>query len=154
MESSALASSDERADDVRVHRNGAQTVQGLSEVDAGAIVMTSDAAAPLPDAPAIDAQNPWPGLEAFTEDDQQYFHGRDAEIDELHRLVLRERLTIFFGVSGLGKTSLLQAGLFPILRNENVLPVRIRLNYSEGMPELCRQIKEAIVQAALSAGVE
>src|SRR4051794_2093690 len=104
MESPALASADERADDVRVRRNGAQTLQELPEVDAGAIVMTSDAdAAALPDAPAIDAQNPWPGLEAFTEDDQQYFHGRDAEIDELHRLVLRERLTIFFGVSGLGK---------------------------------------------------
>ena len=115
--------------------------------------MTAEAL-PSSDTAAVDAQNPWPGLEAFTEDDQSFFHGREAEIDELHRLVQRERLTILFGVSGLGKTSLLQAGLFPVLRNENVLPVRIRLNYSEGMPELCLQIKEAIAQEAASASIE
>ena len=107
-----------------------------------------------PDVGAVDAQNPWPGLEAFQEEDQQYFHGRLTEIDELRRLVLRERLTVLFGVSGLGKTSLLQAGLFPILRDENILPVRIRLNYSEGMPPLASQIKEAITDQASSAQIE
>ena len=116
--------------------------------------MTGDPSVPEPDIVAVDAQNPWPGLEAFREEDQSYFHGRRSEIEELHRLVLRERLTVFFGVSGLGKTSLLQAGLFPILRNEHVLPVRIRLNYSEGMPDLCSQIKEAIAQEADAAGIE
>jgi hypothetical protein len=116
--------------------------------------MSADPSVPAPDTVAVDAQNPWPGLEAFREEDQSYFHGRRAEIEELHRLVLRERLTVFFGVSGLGKTSLLQAGLFPILRNEHVLPVRIRLNYSEGMPDLCSQIKEAIATEAAAAGIE
>jgi WD40 repeat protein len=116
--------------------------------------MTGDVTPASSDPGAVDAQNPWPGLEAFTEDDQSFFYGRETEIDELHRLVLRERLTILFGVSGLGKTSLLQAGLFPVLRNENMLPVRIRLNYSEGMPELCAQIKDAIVEAAASARIE
>src|SRR6185295_8028986 len=77
-----------------------------------------------------------------------------TEVDELHRLVMRERLTILFGVSGLGKTSLLQAGLFPLLRNENVLPVRIRLNYSDGMPDLSSQIKETITAEATAANVE
>ena len=116
--------------------------------------MTADAPLPSSDTVAVDAQNPWPGLEAFKEQDQSYFHGRESEIEELHRLVLRERLTILFGVSGLGKTSLLQAGLFPVLRNENLLPVRIRLNYSEGMPELSCQIKEAIAHEATSAHIE
>ncbi|MGH9140128.1 MAG: WD40 repeat domain-containing protein [Vicinamibacterales bacterium] len=116
--------------------------------------MTTEAAVPSSDVGALDAQNPWPGLEAFTEDDEHYFHGRGQEVDALHRLVQRERLTVLFGVSGLGKTSLLQAGLFPILRNEHMLPVRIRLNYSEGMPELCSQIKDAIAVEAASAAIE
>jgi hypothetical protein len=115
--------------------------------------MSSDAAT-SPAGAAVDAQNPWPGLEAFTEQDQNYFYGREAEVDELHRLVMRERLTILFGVSGLGKTSLLQAGLFPVLRHENLLPVRIRLNYSEGMPDLSSQIKDTITTEAAAANIE
>jgi WD40 repeat protein len=114
--------------------------------------MTVDAAVPAPE--TVDAQNPWPGLEAFKEEDHNFFHGRETEIEELHRLVQRERLTVLFGVSGLGKTSLLQAGLFPAMRNENVFPVRIRLNYSEGMPALSTQIEEAITREAASNNIE
>jgi WD40 repeat protein len=116
--------------------------------------MTTDHEGPFSETGLVDAENPWPGLEAFKEEDQNYFYGREVEIDELHRLVLRERLTILFGVSGLGKTSLLQAGLFPMLRLEYILPVRIRLNYSEGMPNLSSQIKDAIALEATAAHVE
>src|SRR5262245_2685626 len=116
--------------------------------------MTGDAAVPTLAVETVDAQNPWPGLEAFKEEEHNYIHRRETEIDELHRLVQRERLTVLFGVSGLGKTSLLQAGLFPVMRNENVLPVRIRLNYSEGMPELSSQIEEAITLEAASNNIE
>jgi hypothetical protein len=35
----------------------------------------------------IDAQNPWPGLSAFDEAAQRFFHGRDDESTELLRLV-------------------------------------------------------------------
>ena len=65
---------------------------------------------------SLDAENPWPGLMPFTEATQAFFHGREAEAAELLRRVRRERLTILFGQSGLGKTSLLCAGLFPRLR--------------------------------------
>jgi hypothetical protein len=116
--------------------------------------MTSSPHSASSDAVAVDSQNPWPGLEAFREEDHVYFHGREREIAEIYRLVMRERLTVLFGVSGLGKTSLLQAGLFPALRNENILPIRIRLNYSDGMPEFAAQIKEAITEQTAAARVE
>src|SRR5207248_2246297 len=48
------------------------------------------------------------------------------EIGELLRLFRRETVTILYGQSGLGKTSLLRAGLFPKLRAQNVLPVYAR----------------------------
>ena len=70
----------------------------------------------------LDAERPWPGLVAFHEADAAFFHGRDSDIGNLYRMVMRERLTVLFGMSGLGKTSLLQAGLFPKLRDENLLP--------------------------------
>ncbi len=78
----------------------------------------------------LDRDNPWPGLDSFAEGDRAYFHGRDTEAAELHARVQRETLTVLFGRSGLGKTSLLNAGLFPSLRDEDLLPVYIRLDHS------------------------
>ena len=41
----------------------------------------------------------------------------------------RDSLTLLYGQSGLGKSSLLRAGLFPRLRDEGLLPVYIRLDF-------------------------
>jgi hypothetical protein len=101
-----------------------------------------------------DAQHPWIGLASFTEGDRSFFAGRGDEIEDLLRLVRRDTLTLLYGVSGLGKTSLVQAGLFPALREENVLPVPIRLDYLEGALPLAHQILNAITTAAIAARVE
>jgi hypothetical protein len=107
-----------------------------------------------PVAERADAQHPWIGLASFTEGDREFFAGRSDEIDDLVRLVRRDTLTLLYGVSGLGKTSLVQAGLFPALREENILPVPIRLDYLEGANPLSQQIVDAIGAAALAARVE
>jgi len=101
-----------------------------------------------------DSQHPWIGLASFTESDREFFAGRGEEIDELLRLVRRDILTLLYGVSGLGKTSLLQAGLFPALRAEDCLPVPIRLDYLEGAAPLTAQVLGAIIAAADAARVE
>lgn len=101
-----------------------------------------------------DAQHPWIGLASFTEGDRGFFAGRGDEIEDLLRLVRRDTLTLLYGVSGLGKTSLVQAGLFPALREENILPVPIRLDYLEGALPLPHQILNAITAAAIAARVE
>ena len=81
---------------------------------------------------SADAQHPWIGLASFTEGDREFFAGRGEEIEKLFRLVRRDTLTLLYGISGLGKTSLLQAGLFPALPGEDQLPVAIRLDHVEG----------------------
>jgi hypothetical protein len=101
-----------------------------------------------------DAQHPWIGLASFTEGDRSFFAGRGDEIEDLLRLVRRDTLTLLYGVSGLGKTSLVQAGLFPALREKNILPVPIRLDYLEGALPLSHQILNAITAAAIAARVE
>jgi len=88
----------------------------------------------------LNRDNPWPGLDPFDETDREYFHGRAAESGELLRLVRREPLTVLFGRSGLGKTSLLKAGLFPLLRGEDCLPVYLRLDHAESAPALREQV--------------
>ena len=105
-------------------------------------------------AATVNADNPWPGLLSFREADREFFEGRRTETEELLRLVMRERLTVLFALSGLGKSSLLQAGLFPHLRRENVLPVYVRLDFSSPSPDLIGQIKRAITTQASAAQIE
>lgn len=93
----------------------------------------------------IDSQNPWPGLHSFSESAERFFNGRDVERAELLRLVKRETLTILYGQSGLGKSSLISAGLFPVLRGENYLPIPVRLDHSKGAVPRIRQLKNSLL---------
>jgi WD40 repeat protein len=99
---------------------------------------------------AIDEQNPWPGLGAFDETAERFFNGRSQETAELRRLAMNAPLTVLFGASGLGKTSLVQAGLFPLLRREHVLPVYVRLDARERDVPLIDQVRHAL-QAQIQA---
>ena len=102
----------------------------------------------------VNADNPWPGLVTYSEAEQRYFQGRNEETDELFRMVMRARLTVLFGLSGLGKSSLLQAGLFPVLRQETILPVYIRFDFLAPEPNLINQVRAALAHQAASAGIE
>lgn len=108
----------------------------------------------LPAVPAVtlDPENPWLGLFSYTEETRAYFHGRDEETAELARRVQRKLLTVLFGQSGLGKTSLLRAGLVPRLRNEGYCPVYVRVDYAPDSPPPAEQIKDAIFKASTAAG--
>jgi hypothetical protein len=101
---------------------------------------------------AIDPENPWLGLSSYTEETRAYFHGRDEEAAELARRVQRKNLTVLFGQSGLGKTSLLRAGLVPRLRGEGFCPVYVRVDYNPDSPPPSEQIKQAIFRATAAAG--
>lgn len=101
---------------------------------------------------AVDERNPWLGLASFTEETRQYFFGREDEVAELARRVQRKLLTVLFGQSGLGKTSILRAGLVPRLRDQGYCPVYVRIDYAREAPEPSEQIKQAIAEAARGAG--
>ena len=118
----------------------------MSEAPHGGPVPPSDGQ------PTVDARNPWLGLVSFTEETREYFFGREEEVAELARRVQRKLLTVLFGKSGLGKTSILQAGLVPRLREHGYCPVYVRIAYGRDTPEPAEQIKEAIRRAASVAG--
>ena len=101
---------------------------------------------------AIDPENPWLGLFSYSEESRAYFHGRDDETAELCRRVQRKLLTVLFGQSGLGKTSLLRAGIVPRLRAESFCPVYVRIDYAPESPAPSEQIKQAIFRATAEAG--
>jgi tetratricopeptide (TPR) repeat protein len=102
----------------------------------------------------VDPESPWLGLRSFSEDTRQYFFGRGAELQELRERVVHKPLTILFGQSGLGKTSLIQAGLIPNLREAQLVPVRIRLRYDSSAPSPDRQMLEALRDELKNAGAD
>jgi hypothetical protein len=79
----------------------------------------------------LDAENPWPGLAPYDEASSDFFRGRSREAIELLRMIRLAPLTALYGESGLGKTSLLQAGLFPLLRQQHYLPVHLHIDFSD-----------------------
>ncbi len=101
---------------------------------------------------AIDRQHPWLGLDSFTEETRAYFYGREEEVAELGRRVQRKLLTILFGQSGLGKTSILRAGIVPRLRPLGYCPVYVRIDYAPESPPPAEQIKKAIFRATQASG--
>jgi hypothetical protein len=69
-------------------------------------------------------QNPYQGLVPFTEADRPYFFGRETERRIVAGHLLGSRLTLLYGESGVGKTSLLRAGVVPDVRAEAQLRYR------------------------------
>ena len=78
----------------------------------------------------------YPGARPFADDavEQELFFGRDRETHELLHQILSTQLLVVYGKSGLGKTSLMQAGLFPRLRDRDFLPLPVRLHDLEQPP--------------------
>jgi hypothetical protein len=101
----------------------------------------------VPVPPVVDGTQPWLGLTSYRESDAELFFGREKEGLELLRLVRREVITVLFGPSGTGKTSLLNAGLFPRLRESGFLPVAIRLDHSGDRPDYIGQVRARISSA-------
>lgn len=77
--------------------------------------------------PAGPAAPPYKFLNYFEEADQSSFAGREDEVQEALAGLTRGRTYVVYGRSGLGKTSLLLAGLFPRLRQRGFHPIRVRL---------------------------
>ena len=72
--------------------------------------------------------NPWLGLESYQEN--QIIYGRNKEIEELSQCVLNNNETVLYGKSGIGKSSIINAGILPIVRAHGYFPIVVRLDHS------------------------
>jgi len=101
---------------------------------------------------ANEPKNPWLGLASYTEQDKERFFGREREIADVLRLIDRDALTVVFGRSGLGKTSLLRAGVIPQLQNTAYFSIALRLDYSGQGLSPVKQLIALAREAARAAG--
>lgn len=95
------------------------------------------------------------GPSFYRETDQDIFWGRDEEIQDLYYLVSNSDFSICYARSGEGKSSLINAGLIPLLREKGFLPICIRFtssNYKEENPDFDNIIGETLDNAINKVG--
>ncbi len=95
--------------------------------------------------------NRYPGSKPFEKEQSGIFFGRDEDIESLYQTVNVNTMTILHGKSGLGKTSLLNAGVVPRFTDrDGYLAFFPRLhaydgeNYTDPTDEIRRQLLPAI----------
>jgi hypothetical protein len=74
----------------------------------------------MEDPKVIGASNPYVGPRPFKSSEKGLFAGRDREKSDLQNLILSYRAVLLYAQSGAGKTSLVNAGLLPLLEKELV----------------------------------
>ena len=79
--------------------------------------------------------NPWAGLASYEDpknsERKLKFCGREDDCYDLVKLIVHNTFVTLYGKSGIGKTSLLNAGVFPELREEQYQPLYLRLGMRE-----------------------
>ena len=70
--------------------------------------------------------SPFKFLDSFTKDDKEIFFGRDKETEELYHKIFESKILLVYGVSGTGKSSLINCGLVSKFSESDWLPVNVR----------------------------
>lgn len=94
-----------------------------------------------------NGNNPWKGLNFYVEGEVLY--GRNAEIESLSHYILNNTQTVLYGKSGIGKSSILNAGIFPIARRNGLVPIPIRLDHGKDSLSYFLQVRDAIERSGV-----
>ena len=78
------------------------------------------------------ARNPYRGLEAFEQADAGDFFGREHAVAEMVGVLADEHLLVVVGPSGIGKSSVVKAGLVPALRRGAVAGSETLVGHRDG----------------------
>ena len=82
-----------------------------------------------------EQRNRFPGAKPFTTEDKEVFHGREKDIEKLFELLRLKRMIVLYAESGIGKSSLVNAGLIPKYHTpatgSQFLAVKIRFGLSQ-----------------------
>jgi hypothetical protein len=82
-------------------------------------------------APALARTTPYQGLQPYAEADAPFFFGRDTERTILAANLMAAKLTLVYGASGVGKSSVLRAGVVHQLREHEAW-----VDHTAGTPRL------------------
>ena len=74
----------------------------------------------------IKEQNPWFSFKPYQESDACSFKGRGIDIAKMMKYVIDNDIIVCYAKSGIGKSSLINAGLMPRMRRKQLLPIPIK----------------------------
>ena len=94
----------------------------------------------------------YPGIRPFRDNERMLFFGRDDDTQRLLHLVLSERLVVLFAKSGVGKSSLLNAGVLGPLEEQGYFPIRLRMN--DPATDFMQSIDDQVEQVAKDKGID
>lgn len=101
-------------------------------------------------------RSPFKFLDAYTIEDKEQFFGREKEIEELYRTVFKTPLMLVYGLSGTGKTSLVQCGLAGKFEGPDWRPFFIRRqeNINTSLREMLKEALPVPMPADLAEAVQ
>ena len=91
---------------------------------------------------------PYVGLRSFSEEDADFFFGRDREIRVISANLQAERLTVLYGPSGVGKSSVLQAGVVSAVTQSSNTVVYFRTWQNDSQVDELVERLNAFIQAS------
>ena len=90
-------------------------------------------------------KSPFKFLDSYTISDRDIFFGRDMEITDLYRKVFESKILLVYGVSGTGKSSLINCGLASRFDDSDWLPMNVRRGNN-----IIKSLEDAINKHAIS----
>ena len=81
----------------------------------------------------------YPGVKPFSENERHVFYGRTTDTKKLCQLIKLEKLVLLYSKSGLGKSSLLNAGVLPLFDEEEgytTIKVRLGACFDQSLPPI------------------
>ncbi|MFT5165922.1 MAG: hypothetical protein ACI8P3_001153 [Saprospiraceae bacterium] len=101
----------------------------------------------------VPTKSRYPGIRAFEKNERHVFFGRRAESKKLYNLIKAKPLVVLFAKSGIGKSSLINAGLEPLLENDYYAVVKIRLQSTDisSVEMVKNELKPYLNEAKLKA---
>lgn len=114
----------------------------------------------------LAARTPYKGLTPYMEEDAEFFFGREHEQNIITANLISERLTLLYGASGVGKSSVLRAGVGHHLKQlakqnierlgnpKYVITVFNEWRESDPMRSLLARVKEAVERTLSGTEIE
>lgn len=78
----------------------------------------------------------YPGVKPFRTDQRQIFFGRERDIRSFYQFLQLEKIAVLYSRSGLGKSSMLNAGLIPLILDQGKChPIAVRFGAASELKE-------------------
>lgn len=101
-----------------------------------------------PSRPAVQGKptRPYKFLDYYTENDQGLFFGREEEIENICSRILARRSFLLYGRSGVGKSSILRAGVIPRLQDQGHRACIVR-SFTDPLQHMERMVRRLVLEA-------